>query len=159
MPLLKVYIETTIPSFYHEVRTDIDSLARKNWTQHWWDFKRGEYDLVTSEAVIRELENGDYPSKKKALALLEGLPILEINYDILELVETYIARKLMPAEPAGDALHLALASYYGCDFLLTWNCRHLANPRIFQHIRRINVMLNVFVPVLITPIEFLEEDQ
>jgi predicted nucleic acid-binding protein len=155
----KIYIETTIPSFYHEIRTDIDSLARKNWTQHWWDFKRREYDLVTSEAVIRELENGDYPTKKDALALLEGLPILEINYDILELVETYIARKIMPAEPAGDALHLALASYYGCDFLLTWNCRHLANPRKFQHIRRINVMLNVFVPILITPVEFLEEDQ
>lgn len=158
MSLPKVYIETSIPSFYHEIRTDLDSLARKNWTQHWWDFKRTEYDLVTSEAVIRELEFGDYPTKENALALLEGISILKIHIDIMEIVETYIKRKVMPAEPAGDALHLALASYYGCDFLLTWNCKHLANPNKFQHIRRINVMLNIFVPTLITPIEFIEEE-
>jgi|SRR3972149_1821967 len=158
MSLPKVYIETTIPSFYHEIRTDLDSLARKNWTQHWWDFKRAEYELYTSEAVISELEYGNYLTKEQALSLLEGVPVLKIHLDIMEIVETYIARKVMPAQPTGDALHLALASYYGCDFLLTWNCKHLANPNKFQHIRRINVILNISVPTLITPIEFLDEE-
>jgi hypothetical protein len=154
----KVYIETTIPSFYHEIRTDLESAARKNWTQHWWDFKRTTYDLFTSEAVIQELEIGDYPTKAKALSLVAQVPILAINADILEIVETYISRTIMPAEPAGDALHLAIASYYGCDFLLTWNCKHLANPNKFQHIRRINALLNIFIPTLITPLELLDEE-
>jgi hypothetical protein len=158
MPKPKVYIETTIPSFYHEIRTDLDSLARRNWTQHWWDFKREEYSLCTSEAVIRELEFGEYPTKDKALSLLEGLPILKIQPAIIEIVETYIARKVMPSVPTGDALHLALASYYGCDFLLTWNCKHLANPNKVQHIRRINVLLDISVPIITTPLEFLDEE-
>ena len=63
----------------------------------------------------------------------------------------------MPNDPVGDALHLALASYYKCDFLLTWNCRHLANANKFDHIRRINTLLGLFVPSLVTPLELLGE--
>ena len=63
----------------------------------------------------------------------------------------------MPDDPVGDALHLALASYYKCDFLLTWNCRHLANANKFDHIRRINTLLGLFVPALVTPLELLGE--
>ena len=63
----------------------------------------------------------------------------------------------MLADPRGDALHLALASFYKCDFLLTWNCTHLANANKFGHIRRINVMLGLNVPLLVTPLELLGE--
>ncbi|WP_196519639.1 hypothetical protein [Nostoc sp. WHI] len=61
----------------------------------------------------------------------------------------------MPKDPLGDALHLALASYHKCDFLLTWNCRHLANANKFGHIRRLNVMLGLFVPTLVTLLELI----
>ena len=61
----------------------------------------------------------------------------------------------MPADPGGDALHLALASYHKCDFLVTWNCQHLANANKFGHIRRVNAMLGLFVPALVTPLELL----
>jgi hypothetical protein len=61
----------------------------------------------------------------------------------------------MPADPVGDALHLAAASYHKCDFLLTWNSRHLANANKFAHIRRINTMLSLFVPMLVTPLELV----
>ncbi len=61
----------------------------------------------------------------------------------------------MPTDPAGDALHLALASYHKCDFLVTWNCRHLANANKIGHIRRVNTMLGLFVPALVTPLELL----
>ncbi len=154
----KVYLETTIPSFNHETRTEPEIVVRRNWTQHWWDFKRESYDLFTSEAVIQELEAGDYPSKHDALSLLEDIPLLAITEAVAEIVETYIRHSVMPADPAGDALHLALASHYKCDFLLTWNCRHLANANKLQHIRRVNVMLGLFVPNLVTPLEFLEEE-
>ena len=117
----KVYVETSIPSYYHERRTDPEIVALKNWTQHWWDFKRVEYDVFTSEAVLRELENGDYPTKADAIALLTNVPLLVIEPPIAEIVEAYIRHRLMPVNLTGDALHLALASYYRCDFLLTWN--------------------------------------
>lgn len=64
----------------------------------------------------------------------------------------------MPADPTGDALHLALASFHKCDFLVTWNCRHLANANKFGHIRRVNQLLDLYVPVLATPLEMLGDD-
>jgi predicted nucleic acid-binding protein len=89
------------------------------------------------------------------LDLVRDLPLLPIEPAIEEIVESYIRHKLMPADPGGDALHLALASYHKCDFLVTWNCRHLANANKFGHIRRVNTMLGLFVPLLVTPLELL----
>lgn len=77
---------------------------------------------------------------------------------IADIVEAYVKNHVMPSDPVGDALHLALASYHKCDFLLTWNCRHLANANKFGHIRRINALLGLFVPSLVTPLELLGEE-
>jgi predicted nucleic acid-binding protein len=153
----RVYIETTIPSFYHEVRTEPEMVARRIWTCEWWDERRAEFEIVTSAAVLKELENGQFPQKTDALALMAEVPLLDIDESIAEIVDAYITRHVMPADPAGDALHLALASYYRCDFLLTWNCRHLANANKFAHIRFINGILGLFVPSLVTPLELLGE--
>src|SRR5437667_4765142 len=127
----RVYIETTIPSFYYEVRTEADMVARRAWTREWWDKRRSDFDVVASEAVIDELENGTFPQRDEALRLLDAVPLLDIDAAIGDIVEAYIKHQLMPAEPAGDALHLAIASFHKCDFLLTWNCRHLANANKF----------------------------
>lgn len=154
-----VYIETTIPSFYHDIRTDAEVVARRNWTQHWWDFKRSAHEVFTSEAVLEELAGGDYPGKDAALSLMDNVPLLAVTVPISEIVETYIHRNVMPANPAGDALHLALASFYKCDFLLTWNCKHLANANKFRHIQRVNHMLDLYVPSLVTPLELLDEEE
>jgi hypothetical protein len=155
----RVYIETTIPSFYHEVRTEPDMLARRAWTREWWDDRSPEFELMTSEAVIDELENGDFPQKANALALIDKLPLLEINEAVADIANVYIKHHVMPADPVGDALHLALASYSRCDFLLAWNCRHLANGNMFAHIRRVNGILGLFVPSLVTPLELLGEPE
>jgi hypothetical protein len=155
---MKVYVENSIPSYYHEQRNDPKIAVLKNWTQHWWDFKRPEYDLFTSEAVLRELESGDYPTKADAISLLKDIPVLTIAPPVGEIVEAYIRHLVMPANPAGDALHLAVASYYRCDFLLTWNCKHLANANKFSHIQTINVLLGLYNPRLVTPLEFLDEE-
>jgi predicted nucleic acid-binding protein len=154
-----VYIETTIPSFYQEVRTEPEMIARRNWTREWWNNQREHYQLVTSIAVIEELERGDYPNKEKILNLVADIPLLSINMEIHDIVETYIKRKLMPADILGDALHLAIASFHGCDFLLTWNCKHLANANKFSHIRRLNTLLGLYVPALITPVELLSWEE
>jgi len=86
---------------------------------------------------------------------MSEVPLLEIDDPVTEIVEAYVHHKLMPQDPLGDALHLALASYYKCDFLLTWNCKHLANANKFDHIRRVNMLLGLYVPKLVTPIELL----
>ena len=155
----RAYVETTIPSFYHETRLDPEVQARKNWTQHWWDFKRGAYDAVSSVAVLDELAQGEYPTRNDSLSLMKTIPLIEIETSVLEIVETYIRRSVMPVDPVGDALHLALASYHKCDFLLTWNCKHLANANKFAHIQRVNGMLGLFVPNLVTPLQLLGEEE
>ena len=153
-----VYIETTIASFFYTARTDTESLARRNWTRRWWGAYSREFVLYASPAVIAELERGTLEGEKaKRLALLDGLKILEITPDVREVARIYIDRLLMPRDAGGDALHLALTSHYGVDVLLTWNCRHLANPNKFGHIEAVNSELGLPVPLLTTPLNYLSE--
>jgi hypothetical protein len=150
----RIYIETSIPSFYYEVRTEADMVARREWTRQFWS-SAAEYSLVTSIAVLEELERGNFPNKQDAIDLISGLPLVPSPREVDEIVETYIRNLVMPADPGGDARHLALASYHKCDFLLTWNCTHLANANKFGHIRQVNGMMGLFVPTLVTPLEIL----
>jgi hypothetical protein len=117
----RVYIETTIPSFYYEVRTEPEMIARRNWTRAGCDSRRQAFQLVTSVAVVDELHAGTFPNQDQALALLTDISLVPVEPAIIEIVETYIQRMVMPRDPTGDALHLALASYHKCDFLSTWN--------------------------------------
>lgn len=110
---------------------------------------------MTSEPVLDELKKGDYPSKEAAIELAKELQVLEMTPPVAEIVDTYIRHRLMPKDPAGDALHLALASYHKCEFLVTWNCQHLANANKYGHIRRVNNLLGLYVPILATPLEML----
>jgi hypothetical protein len=151
----RCYIETTIPSFYFEARPEPGMVARRDWTRAWWARATGRDQLVTSVAVLGELSRGDFPARDECLRLLEPLPILPAVPAIEEIVETYIARRVMPRDPVGDAMHLALASLHRCDFLVTWNCQHLANATKFEHIRRVNVLLGLFVPAIVTPLQLL----
>ena len=155
----KIYLETSIPSFYYETRPEPEMVARKVWTRQWWTEKRANYEVFTSEAVIDELSSGDYPNQTEVLNLVDSLQLLPIETEIAEIVVAYIQHRVMPNDPLGDALHLAVASYHRCDFLLTWNCNHLANANKFGHIKRINTILGLFVPSLVTPLELLGEDE
>lgn len=154
----RVYVETTVPSFYHEVRDEPEMVARREWTREWWSRAIEDCELVTSVPVIDELERGDFPKREECLRLIAPLPLLAVEPAILEIMQTYIDRRVMPQNPVGDALHLALASHHRCDFLATWNCKHLANANKFAHIRRVNTLLGLFVPTLVTPLELLEVD-
>jgi hypothetical protein len=151
----RVYVETTIASFYHEIRSVPEIVARRDWTRRWWATAAERYELVTSPAVLDELAAGLPERAAERLKLFESLPLLSVETAIAEIVHTYIRHRVMPADPAGVALHLALASHHKCDFLVTWNCLHLANANKFGHIRRVNTMLGLFVPALVTPLELL----
>lgn len=133
-------------------------VARRHWTRHWWDRCASRYDLVTSEGVLAELQEGQYETQAAAVELVADLRQLEVADEIADVIDVYLENHLMPRERLGDALHLALASYYKCDFLLTWNCTHIANANKFEHIRIINTRLGLFVPALVTPMELCEEE-
>jgi hypothetical protein len=109
----RIYVETTIPSFYFEVRTEPTMVSRRLWTREWFDASSKVDELVTSSAVLEELERGNFPGRVDAMEMVSGLSPLPITEQIREIVQQYIDRLLMPADPSGDALHLALASYYG----------------------------------------------
>ena len=151
----KVYVETSIPSFYHEIRSEPEMVACRKWTRQWWDKSREEYHVVTSDAVLDELSREGHPDRKQTLSLMQNVELLPIEEETGEIVEAYIEHKLMPRNPVGDALHLALASQHKCDFLLTWNCKHLANANKFSHIEWVNTTLGLFVPTLVTPLGLL----
>ena len=150
-----IYIETSIPSFYHETRPTTKFQAMREWTREWWDSARLRDELVTSGAVVLELRRTPEPKRTEAMALLDALPLLDDTPEVDDIVRAYLTHKLMPRDAAGDARHLALASFHGCDILATWNCRHLANASKREHIRQVNYELGLKTPVLTTPYELL----
>lgn len=158
MKRARAYVETTIPSMYFDAREGAESVARRSWTRTWWEVAADRYDLVTSAAVLDELSAGTPERAAERLELLRDVPVLPIEPAIAEIVLAYMRHKVMPADPTGDALHLAVASFHNCDFLVTWNCAHLANANKFGHIRRVNAMLGLFVPSLVTPLELIGGD-
>lgn len=154
----RVYIETTIPSFYHTLRTDAESVARMHWTRQWWAEYGSRFELFTSPAVILELQQGSTEKTAERPELISNLELLDINDAVERIVAIYIERRVMPNDPGGDALHLAITCYYELDVLLTWNCRHLANPNKMEHIQMVNRELGLPMPLLTTPLNYVGGD-
>ncbi len=98
--LKKVYIETTIPSFYYNQRPEPEMVAMMRWTRHWWDHDRILYDVVSSPVVIAELAQGQHPDREEKLALLSNVPLLEATNEVVEIVEVYLSHKVMPRHPS-----------------------------------------------------------
>lgn len=154
----RIYIETTIPSFYYTLRTDAESRVRQKWTRQWWNEYAGIFTLTSSVAVIEEINRGTSDKIQDRLDLLKDVELLPITGYIENIARIYIDRLVMPRDPSGDALHLAIASFHNVDALLTWNCRHLANANKIHSIRQINQELGLVVPELTTPLNYLGGD-
>ena len=153
-----VYVETTIPSFYTEKRKGLVVEVRRKWTREWWARPKPDQQLVTSAIVFDELRRiPDLARRNESIALLRDVEALEYTVEVEEVAAVYLQHKLMPAGAFGDADHLALASFYNCDILVTWNCKHLANANKTGHIRRVNALLGLRTPLLVTPLELLEK--
>ncbi|MGZ8218246.1 type II toxin-antitoxin system VapC family toxin [Methylomagnum sp.] len=152
----KVYLDSTIPSYYFDERESLKTFTEI--TRKWWVEMAGFYDLYVSEAILQELKNGDYPNKNKIISLISTLPMLPPVSDIEQIVEFYIANYVMPKSLVGDALHLAYASYFDIQYLLAWNCNHLANANKKRHIRVINGRLGLSTPEIVTPLELFKEE-
>ena len=151
----RIYIETTIPSSYYTLRTDEESLIRQKLTRQWWDEYAELFLLTSSTAVVQELRRGSEPITSNRISLLEDVELFDPTVEISQIAQIYMERLIMPQEPQGDALHLAIVSFYRVDILLTWNCTHLANPNKFDFITRINRELGLTTPELKTPQDYL----
>jgi len=150
-----VYLDATIPSYLFDTQESIREYIAV--TKKWWDEESRHFDVCVSEETIAELSQGDYPRQAEILAFVAQLQVLLPNEQILTIARVYLDNYLMPRVFKGDALHLAYAAFYKCDFLLTWNCNHLANANKRQHIRIINARLNLSTPELVTPLELFTE--
>jgi predicted nucleic acid-binding protein len=146
-----VYLDATIFSYLVDDRDEIKNFIEI--TKLWWKVERKHYKVCTSSETIIELDSGNYPGRNLAIRQVKKIDLLQRNNEIQQIAEIYIANYLMPDNLLGDAIHLAYASYYKIDFLLTWNCKHLANANKREHIRITNSRLNLIVPEIITPLE------
>lgn len=155
--MARVFIETTVPSYYFETREDRRSQDWRDQTRLWWETLRLRYSLVTSDLVIAEFLRAPFAKSDQAVEFFESVEVLPNHPRLEEVVSHYIAQKLMPTDAAGDAAHLAIASLYSIDFILTWNCRHLANANKAQHIRIVNTRLGLTTPIIATPFEIVPE--
>jgi predicted nucleic acid-binding protein len=153
----KVYIDTTIPSYYFDERESLKSFSET--TKLWWDTESDNYDMWISDVVLQELNEGNYPQKDQLIRLMRDIPLLESALEIEEIATFYIKHYVMPQSLIGDAVHLAYASYYNIEYLLTWNCNHLANANKRKHMRVINGRLGLPTPEIITPLELFKEEQ
>ncbi|MBN1943681.1 MAG: type II toxin-antitoxin system VapC family toxin [Phycisphaerae bacterium] len=154
----KVYIETSFISFLTaQPSSDIHQMSRQIESQQWWDSDRKRFDLFTSDAVVREASKGDPVAAQRRLAILETLTALQITPEAVVLSQNLIGSHLLPENASEDALHIALCACHGMDFLLTWNCKHLANAVICRNVYHYLNTQGFQSPVICTPFELMEK--
>ncbi|HEX8395236.1 MAG TPA: hypothetical protein VF665_23005 [Longimicrobium sp.] len=155
MPKPTVYLDSTIPSVYHDDRTEPERVRWRTITRAWWDGAQERYTLCTSQLMLDEIARGGRPDRADArLALVRGIRVLEVNDAVHLLALHYRAHRLMPRT---DAVHVAAASCHRCDLVLTWDLRHMANPRKTRHILRVNAMSGLPTPRICTPETLIRE--
>ena len=156
----KVYIETTIPSFLvARPSGDLLVAAHQQLTRDWWESRGPAFDLYVSELVLEEAAAGDAIPARKRLDLLADIPVLALTEGIMKLADSLVGEGPIPRKAAGDALHIAMATCYACEYLLTWNCRHIANAEI-QRMARLVVRKHGFeLPTICTPEELMGEEE
>ncbi len=154
-----VYVETTIPSYLTAAPSrDLVVAGHQQVTHTWWRTARQRFDLFISEAVLREVRAGDREYAARRLEVLAAIPVLPLNQEIRSLADQYQAELRLPKKAAADALHIALAVFYEMDYLVTWNCAHIANGYVLRALMNLNQSLGRYTPLLLTPDELLSED-
>lgn len=152
-----VYLETTVPSYLTAWRSpELVMAARQQVTREWWDSRRQEFDLFVSQLVIDECSAGYPDAAARRIATLEGIPMLEPNAGTDELADALIRELSLPTKAAADAVHIALSVVNGVDYLLTWNCTHIANAVLRETIESTCQSLGFRMPVICTPEELMK---
>lgn len=151
-----VYLETSFIS-YLVARPSGDLLvaAHQKTTQDWWAVRRSEFRCYVSQVVIDEASAGDPVEAQKRLAVVNTLSALDITPEAETLTQGIMATGVLPVAAARDAAHVAVAAFHGVDFLLTWNCKHLANAQIMRKIETVCRATGYRMPLICTPEELM----
>lgn len=151
-----IYIETSILGYLTARSTDNLILAANiKVTQDWWDNCRTSFMLYASEIVLDEAAKGDTEIADRRLSLLQPLMLLDLTEEAIELAKEFLKQSNLPSKASNDALHMALATVYGLDYLLTWNCKHMANALIQKKLSQISSDLGYELPVICTPYQLI----
>jgi hypothetical protein len=155
--LERVYIETTFVSYLTaRPSRDVVIAGHQQISHEWWETRRENYDLCISQLVLSEAASGDLQAAQERLAILNTMTFLETTPEALALAKELVQAGALPEKAAEDALHIAVAATNGVSFLLTWNCRHLANAIMRPLIEHVCVSKGLKAPIICTPEELLE---
>jgi hypothetical protein len=153
-----VYLETSFISYLvARPSRDVIVAGHQQTTQEWWDNRQGQFECSVSQVVIDEASVGDATEIQKRLAIINRLPILKVTEDAEALAQAIIAAGMLLPHAVRDAAHVAVATIHGVDYLLTWNCKHLANAQISRRIRMVCEKLTLQMPFICTPEELMGE--
>ena len=151
-----LYLDTSVIG-YLTIRPSTNLITASNSviTQNWWDTRRENFTLYISEVVLEELARGDQEIATKRLDLISELPLLALNEAVEELAQQFLTKSNLPPKASDDALHIALATVYKVDYLLTWNCKHIANAQIQKKLSQISIQSGYELPTICTPYELM----
>ncbi len=153
-----IYIETSILGYLTARSTkNLILAANIEVTRDWWESRRGNFTLYISQAVINEVVLGDTEIAAQRLEILRGFPLVELNQAVQDLAAQFLTRSNLPPKANVDAIHIAAATVHGLDYLLTWNCKHIANAQIQGKLAEISLDFGYELPILCTPYELLED--
>lgn len=154
-----VYLETTIPSYLTARRNHREPMkSHQQITREWWDQERARFRLYSSIAVRAEMAKGDPTAAARRLKAMAGIPELEITPGVQPLADSIIQLLQLPPKAEMDATHVALAIIHRIDYLLTWNCTHLANAALQKALFEFCTYHHIHMPVICTP-ELLTKPQ
>ncbi|AFZ07656.1 hypothetical protein Osc7112_3273 [Oscillatoria nigro-viridis PCC 7112] len=151
-----LYIETSILGYLTARSTkNLILAANMEVTKDWWEYRRSAFTLYVSQAVLNEVAQGDAEIAVQRMELLGGVPLLELNQAVRDLASQFLTRSNLPPKAHIDAIHIAVATVHGLDYLLTWNCKHIANAQIQGKLAEISFDFGYELPILCTPYELL----
>lgn len=158
--MASVYLETTIPSYLSAFPSrDLVIAAHQQITHDWWRSAGGRFDLYISAAVLDEIQAGDPDASARRLEIVDGLSVLALTDDVTALVAAYDRRLGLTGRARADLVHIAFAVAYEMDYLVTWNCKHIANGETIRRLADANSDLGRFTPTIVTPEELLESSE
>jgi hypothetical protein len=151
------YLETTIIG-YLAMRSsrDVRVAANQLSTREWWDDHRPDFDIFVSQFVLDECDQGDPTAADERRIYLKNIPVLDMNQAVEQLADAISMELQIPPKARIDAFHISMAAVHGVQFLLTWNCKHIANPEHRPRIERACRDRGIEPPLICTPFDMLE---
>jgi predicted nucleic acid-binding protein len=153
-----VYIETSVIGYLTaRSSNNLILMANVEATREWWQNCRPQFMLYISQVVLDEVALGDIEIATQRLKILGDFPLLEIDRAVQNLAAQFLSKSNLPPKASDDALHIAAATVYGLDYLLTWNCKHIANAQIQKKLGQISLDAGYELPTICTPYELMGE--